>query len=192
MHRTKAAGRPNLWMRPRLSLSLILRFRHSTALFYYALLSRFPFSTFFFRVFITRKQGFARVNKWKLESTYDTAEAAGAKYTLDFSHVTHGMGEHNTWAIDQATTDGTKCLLTYEVRITGTEMTNTLLVDNTGTSSFDFAALFHTYFAVDNGAAQDNTKTYVDGLGGYTINDRVSRKRRRRRRIARCYVERTS
>lgn len=119
------------------------------------------------------KQGFARVNKWKLESTYDEAAAAGAKYVLDWSHVTHGMGTNNPWSIEQAERDGTKCLLTYEVRITGTEMTNTLLVENTGTSAFDFAALLHTYYAVDNGAAQDNTKVYVDGLGGYTISDQV-------------------
>ena len=51
-------------------------------------------------------------------------------------------------------------------------MTNTLLMDNTGTSSFNFQALLHTYLAVDN--AQDKTQTYVEGLGGYTIQDKVS------------------
>eukprot|EP00977_Amphora_coffeiformis_P017668 scaffold5860_cov223-Amphora_coffeaeformis.AAC.7 len=120
------------------------------------------------------QHGFARLNKWKLESTYDEPHAAGAKYTLDWSHVTHGMGDNNPWSVRQAETDGTKCLLTYEVRITGVEMTSTLLIDNTGSSSFDFQALFHTYLAVDNKAAQDPTKTYVKGLGGYTIIDKVT------------------
>ena len=83
------------------------------------------------------------------------------------------MGDHNPWSVSQAATDGTACLLTYEIRITGTEMTNTLLIDNTGSSSFDFQALLHTYLAVDNKAAQDPSKTYVKGLGGYTIIDKV-------------------
>lgn len=84
------------------------------------------------------------------------------------------MGDKNPWAVDQAAKDGTRCLLTYQVRITGKEMTNTLLIENNGSSAFNFQALFHTYFAIDGQAAQDNAKTYVNGLGGYTIHDKVS------------------
>jgi glucose-6-phosphate 1-epimerase len=84
------------------------------------------------------------------------------------------MGDNNPWSVQQAETDGTKCLLTYSVRITGSEMTNTLEIANTGTSSFGFQALLHTYFAIDNGAAQDKTKTFVKGLGGYSIVDKVT------------------
>lgn len=129
--------------------------------------------SFFHPLHFNHPQGFARLNKWELESTYDHAEAAGAKYVLDWSHVTHGMGDNNCWSVQQAEKDGTKCSLTYEVRITGTELTSNLLIHNTGKSSFDFQALFHTYLAVDNKAAQDNSKTYVKGLGGYTIIDKV-------------------
>ena len=107
-----------------------------------------------------------------MESTFDEAEAAGAKYVLDFNNVTKGKGDKNPWA--DAEKDGTSCLLTYEVRITGKEMTNTLLIENNGKSSFNFQALLHTYFAVDGEAAQDNAKTFVKGLGGYTIIDKVS------------------
>lgn len=109
-----------------------------------------------------------------MESVFDEEAAAGAKYTLDWAHVTHGMGDNNPWSVLQAQKDGTKCFLTYEVRFSGKEMTSTLTIDNTGSSSFNFQALFHTYFKVDNQAAQDNAKTYVNGLGGYTITDRVS------------------
>ena len=84
------------------------------------------------------------------------------------------MGDNNPWSVGQAEKDGTRCLLTYEVRITGKEMTNTLLIENNGSSSFNFQALLHNYFAVDGQAAQDGTKTYVNGLGGYTITDKVS------------------
>lgn len=104
---------------------------------------------------------------------YDEEAAAGATFTLDWSHVTHGMGDNNDWSVKNAERDGTKCLLTYEVRLTGKELTSTLTIDNNGSSSFNFQALFHTYFAIDNKAAQDNAKTYVNGLGGYTIQDKV-------------------
>lgn len=119
-------------------------------------------------------QGFARLNKWKLLSTYDEEMAAGATFTLDWLHVTHGMGDNNSWGVEESKRDGTKCLLTYDVRVNGKELTTTLMIDNTGESSFNFQALLHTYLAVDNKAAEDPSKTFVKGLGGYTIIDKVS------------------
>ena len=114
------------------------------------------------------QHGFGRVNAWTLQSTRDEADAAGAVYTLELGNVTAGRG-NDSWSPSHSAVDGTDCRLTYEIRVEAQQLTCTLVVDNTGQSSFDFQALLHTYFAVE-----DTSKCSVHGLGGYAITDKVS------------------
>lgn len=120
------------------------------------------------------QHGFARVNTWKLASTFDDEAAAGATYTLELADVVNGRGEHNCWSVEQAKVDGTNCKLTYEIRLEPKRLTTTLIVDNTGSDAFDFQCLFHTYFKVEGSAAMDNAKCNVSGLGGYAITDKIT------------------
>jgi glucose-6-phosphate 1-epimerase len=126
------------------------------------------------------QHGYARLNEWTLVTSHQGASdgddiAATATYTLDLKNVTAGSrGEHNPWSVEQAALDGTDCLLTYDVRLTEKDLTTTLLIRNTGTVPFDFQALLHTYLLVHGSCAQDNSKTFVKGLGGYAITDKVS------------------
>jgi glucose-6-phosphate 1-epimerase len=117
------------------------------------------------------QHGFARVNPWKLIETTDTAGVATATYTLDLADVVAGRGENNQWSVDRAEKEGTDCKLTYEVRLEAQQLTTTLTAQNTGKTSFEMEALLHTYYAVE--APHDNSKTFVTGLGGFSITDKV-------------------
>ena len=114
------------------------------------------------------QHGFARVNTWEYKGSHNEGDmATTAEFELLFKNVSAGIGENNPWA--NASSDGTDCKLTYKVRVEAEELTTTLKIENTGTSSFDFKCLLHTYLAVDN-----VSDVKVHGLGGYAITDKVS------------------
>jgi glucose-6-phosphate 1-epimerase len=119
------------------------------------------------------QHGFARLNHWTLVRAFDDSKSAGAVYELPLKDAIAGRGENNPWSVSSATLDGTDCTLTYEIRLEGFQLTSTLTVKNTGTAAFNFQMLLHTYYRVDQHAANDAKKTYVKGLGGYSIIDKV-------------------
>lgn len=116
------------------------------------------------------QHGFARNNSWTLDEVTDTESSASAKYSLDFKTVQDGKGSDNEWA--KGTHDVKLCL---KVEITGTEMTTTMTIQNTGSTPFPFQSLFHTYYSVDNHAALENDKCFVKGLEGYSAYDQLSK-----------------
>ena len=121
------------------------------------------------------QHGFARQNMWAVKegSQHDSAEHAGVALSLSLSDVSAGRGENNMWSEEQAKTDGTDCRLTLDIKVDGTSLTTTLVVENTGSDAFNFNCLQHTYFAVDGHAAQNPKQCYVHGLGGYSVIDKI-------------------
>eukprot|EP00563_Minutocellus_polymorphus_P020376 CAMPEP_0197726886 /NCGR_PEP_ID=MMETSP1434-20131217/17556_1 /TAXON_ID=265543 /ORGANISM="Minutocellus polymorphus, Strain CCMP3303" /LENGTH=319 /DNA_ID=CAMNT_0043312935 /DNA_START=45 /DNA_END=1004 /DNA_ORIENTATION=+ len=121
------------------------------------------------------QHGFARQNMWTVKegSQHDSAEHAGIALTLNLADASAGRGENNTWSVDNAKKDGTDCRLTLDIKVDSASLTTILIVENTGSDAFNFNCLQHTYFAVDGNAAQDPTKCYVHGLGGYSVIDKV-------------------
>ena len=120
------------------------------------------------------QHGFARCNKWRLESNEDHGQGGGvAIFLLDFSSdVLTGCGQGNPWNQTQAKQDGTDCRLSYEVRVLPNELITTLTVTNTGTSSFAFNTLLHTYLRLPRNTTVNQAR--VHGLGGYAITDKVT------------------
>ena len=114
-----------------------------------------------------------RNNLWKLaeKSQYDTADSAGIAYSLALKDVANARG--GVWAEGSSTYD---CTCVFTVDITATKMTTTLEIQNTGTTSFDFQTLQHTYFLVDDHAAMDASQCYVKGLQGYMCSDKITKK----------------
>lgn len=122
------------------------------------------------------QHGFARGNPWKIhpDSLFDDEAYAGLTLTLDLDDtVLAGRGEHNPWSIGQARLKGRSCRLTCKIKIDSNTLTTTMVVENTGTDAFPFQMLLHTYYAVDGKVAQTADQCHVNGLGGYTIIDKV-------------------
>lgn len=117
------------------------------------------------------QHGFARCNFWKHVETKPVGDMAvvGVFELLYSRDVTAGCGENNPWHKETAAKDGTDAKLTYEVRVEAKELTCTLTMENVGTTSFDFQALMHTYFRVE-----DSSAIKIHGLGGYTLKDKVN------------------
>lgn len=121
------------------------------------------------------QHGFARTNAWtvKPDSLHDSEEHAGVTFTLDLADAASGRGAKNPWCPEQAKVDGTSCRLSYEIKVDATSLTTNLVVENTGTDSFNFQMLSHTYYAVDGHAAHKPDECHVHGLGGYSVIDKV-------------------
>ena len=121
------------------------------------------------------QHGFARQNTWTVKdgSLHDSAEHAGISLTLNLADASAGRGDGNMWSADNAKKDGTDCRLTLDIKVDGTSLATILVVENTGSDAFNFNCLQHTYFAVDGSAAQDPTKCFVHGLGGYSCIDKI-------------------
>mmetsp|Transcript_6093 Transcript_6093/g.6743 ORF Transcript_6093/g.6743 Transcript_6093/m.6743 type:complete len:315 (-) Transcript_6093:53-997(-) len=122
------------------------------------------------------QHGFARTNNWKIVdgSQKDTEEHATITFSLTLDEsVVAGRGEHNMWSLEQAKVDGTGVTLKYEVTVAPKTLTTTMVVENTGSDAFNFQMLTHTYFAVDDNASQKKDECYVQGLGGYSVIDKV-------------------
>jgi glucose-6-phosphate 1-epimerase len=120
------------------------------------------------------QHGFARLNHWTLVSSYDDASAAGAVFSLKLQDVSAGRGENNPWAVHETGVDGKDCELTYEIQFEAAKLTTKLIAKNTGPVPFNFNMLLHTYYLVSDHAASNPAKTFVKGLGGYSIVDKVS------------------
>jgi len=116
------------------------------------------------------QHGFLRTNFWKADDTsaYDNSEGAGITYKLDLKDVKSSRG--GVWGEDTEY----DCCFAYIVKIDAKKITTTLEIKNTGSKSFPFQTLLHSYYFVDGNAALDGSKCYVKGLEGYLVDDKVS------------------
>jgi glucose-6-phosphate 1-epimerase len=116
------------------------------------------------------QHGFARNSRWTLTNTFDNADSAGMEFTLDLKHVTESRGD-GAWSLASGSHD---CKLVYLVQVEPEKFTTTLTVENSGSTSFHFQALFHTYYLVQNHAALDPKQCFVKGLEGYNVHDKIT------------------
>ena len=101
-------------------------------------------------------------------SAFDNPAEAGISYSLALKDVKNSRG--GKW--DENTEFDCSCV--YSIKISGSTMTTSLEIKNTGGKAFDFQTLQHTYLMVDGEGAQDPTQCYVNGLEGYTVVDKIS------------------
>jgi glucose-6-phosphate 1-epimerase len=114
------------------------------------------------------QHGYARCNVWCIQESYDNEESAGMILTLDLENVRQGKG-------DGAWSNGTfDCQLKLHVQVQASSLTTTLNIQNKGSVSFDFQALFHTYFLVQQHQALNADQCHVIGLEGYQCDDKIS------------------
>jgi len=116
------------------------------------------------------QHGFLRTNFWKADdsSAYDNPEGAGIAFTLELKDVKNSRG--GAWGEDTEY----DCSFSYNVKIDSKTITTTLEIMNIGQKAFPFQTLLHTYYLVDENAALDGSKCYVNGLEGYLVADKVS------------------
>ena len=116
------------------------------------------------------QHGFLRTNFWKVDesSVYDNDSGAGISLTLDLKDAENSRG--GKW--DENTT--LDCTATFTIKVDAFKMTTELEIKNTAGEKFDFQALQHTYFRVENGAAYDPNECYVKGLQGYKVSDKIT------------------
>ena len=118
------------------------------------------------------QHGFLRNNYWKEvdDSRSDDDESAGISMELSLKDVVNSRG--GKWGTD--TKLDAKC--TYTVKINGDGFTTTIVMDNLGEESFDLQVLLHNYFLVHDRMALDGQHCNVQGLEGYSVDDKVSGK----------------
>jgi glucose-6-phosphate 1-epimerase len=92
------------------------------------------------------------------------------EFELNLSQVTEARGQGD-WSLADGKND---CKLQFLVKVEPAKLTTSLTVVNTGTSTFSFQALLHTYYLVQNRSALDPHSCYIKGLEGYTVNDKIT------------------
>lgn len=116
------------------------------------------------------QHGFLRTNFWSFDenSAYDNEAEAGVRYSLRLEDVHNSRG--GPW--DENTKFDCKCV--YSIKISGSKMTTTLEILNTGGESFAFQTLQHTYLKVEGRSAQDPNQCFVEGLDRYSVSDKIT------------------
>lgn len=114
------------------------------------------------------QHGFLRINTWTVGKSSDADDCAACEFHLNLSDVKKGRGE-------QAWKEGTSldCRVSFLVKVGATSLTSTLTMTNTGTESFPFQALYHTYYRVPESKALESCKVF--GLGGYSCRDKIKK-----------------
>lgn len=102
------------------------------------------------------QHGVARNNLWTVKSTEDAKEYSRAIFTLTDNAETRKLWDH-------------AFQLEYEVTLTAVSLNMLLRVVNSGDAPFQFHALLHTYFSID-----EIGKTAVCGLTGRNYADKVA------------------
>ncbi|KAL8721269.1 MAG: hypothetical protein Q9225_002011 [Loekoesia sp. 1 TL-2023] len=111
------------------------------------------------------QHGFARISRWEYlgksssESSTLPNSKGDASVKLDFGLSDSMIDSHN-WDYSFN--------LTYSVTLSQDNLETSLVVRNTGTSSYDFQVLFHSYLAID-----DITKTVISGLEESPLIDKT-------------------
>ena len=124
------------------------------------------------------QHGFLRCNTWTAagEVSQDGDEAASADFTLKLADATNARGG-SVWGLreDGSAAGGVDCTVTLTVRVSPSSLTTTLTVKTPPESAaFDYQCLFHSYHSVSGGSALDADSCYVSGLGGYSVEDKVT------------------
>lgn len=116
------------------------------------------------------QHGFLRNNYWQVDeaSAHDDDSFAGISLTLDLKDVKNSRG--GKW--DGKTSFDCSCV--FSIKIDATKMVTELEIKNSSSTPFDFQILQHTYFKVEGGAAFDSSQCYVQGLGGYSVSDKIT------------------
>ncbi|CAF1521896.1 unnamed protein product [Adineta steineri] len=100
------------------------------------------------------QHGFARVKPWRIGKTNTTDNVS-----IEL-HLSHDDDTLKIWPH--------KFNLTLHIRLTEKSFYQELIVDNRDDQTFEFTALFHTYFTVD-----DIKTTKISGLNNVTYLDKV-------------------
>jgi glucose-6-phosphate 1-epimerase len=122
------------------------------------------------------QHGFARRNVWTFVREEDEAESARVVFQLDLQDVQHGRGQGNLWSTEtNDVADRVNCTLELTVTFNASHLTTRLTIRNTSVSTdFPFQALLHTYYKVEEGAALQPSRCFVQGLSGYVMDDKVT------------------
>lgn len=99
--------------------------------------------------------GFARTSMWSVDSIVDASEETSLLLSLSESAATLELWPH-------------RFRLELRVRLSAASLTMSLVATNTGAAPFDFQALLHPYFRVE-----DVTGVVVRGLAGRSYVDKV-------------------
>ena len=120
------------------------------------------------------QHGFLRNNYWKIvEPVVDEAEGATATLGLELGNVVNGRGD-GSWAAENAPKENLDCSIHLKVLVTASACTTTLAITNAGSVPFDYQTLFHTYYKIYGSKALDPTCCNVTGLGGYSVEDKIT------------------
>ncbi|XP_039267980.2 uncharacterized protein LOC120342985 isoform X1 [Styela clava] len=103
------------------------------------------------------QHGFARISWWKLQKQEKLEDCVRATFVLEENDHTLSLWKY-------------RFRLTYTVELRPQELETSLSISNTGTESFDFTALLHTYFRVSS-----IKECSVTGFEGCTYNDKVTK-----------------
>eukprot|EP00559_Dactyliosolen_fragilissimus_P008829 CAMPEP_0184857216 /NCGR_PEP_ID=MMETSP0580-20130426/2379_1 /TAXON_ID=1118495 /ORGANISM="Dactyliosolen fragilissimus" /LENGTH=318 /DNA_ID=CAMNT_0027352685 /DNA_START=15 /DNA_END=968 /DNA_ORIENTATION=+ len=122
------------------------------------------------------QHGFLRNNVWKVGKVFDEMEEAGCNFTLALKDVVNGRGSSSSclWSKEKETEMGIDCTVTLRVRVAKDQLKCDLIIRNTGSSCFPCQALFHTYFKIAGRKALDKKVCHVKGLGGYSVEDKIT------------------
>ncbi|KEY65090.1 hypothetical protein S7711_08159 [Stachybotrys chartarum IBT 7711] len=107
------------------------------------------------------QHGFARTSRWELLGK-STSEGSSSNVKLDF-----GLSSENLDAKTQSLWPY-KFGLIYSVMLDPDSLNTTLVITNEGDEPFEFQALFHTYFKIN-----DITSIEIAGLEGASYIDKV-------------------
>lgn len=121
------------------------------------------------------QHGFLRNNYWSIVQPVVDDETEGATVTLglELANVVNGRGD-GKWAAENATQQNLNCSIRLHVSVTASACTTKLEITNAGAVPFDYQSLFHTYYKVYGSKALDPTCCNVMGLGGYSVEDKIT------------------
>ncbi|XP_065178793.1 uncharacterized protein LOC135809380 [Sycon ciliatum] len=100
------------------------------------------------------QHGFARISRFTLDKTEKTDDCAHSVFSLKDSDATRAMWEH-------------RFEFRYHINLSKKSLQLRVEVQNTGSASFDFTTLLHTYFGT-----KDVTQMSVQGLKGSKFVER--------------------
>ena len=117
------------------------------------------------------QHGFLRRNLWNVvgQTTEDGEDGAVCcEFNLDLKNVVTARG--GKWGEDTQY----DCVISLMVKLMPNTLTTVLTFENKGEIPFDFQTLFHTYFKVEGSKALDPQLCNVQGLTGYSADDKIT------------------
>ena len=121
--------------------------------------------------------GFLRCNYWQTltDTVYDNDNEAGCEFKLELKDAKSETRGDSIWAArDGDGDDKVDCTVLFKVVVKPTSLTTTLTIQNTGSKSFDYQTLLHTYYKINGSKALCKTSCNVVGLEGYSVDDKIT------------------